>query len=149
MKRIKNGWQRRTAREKRLLTFAGIGLGLLLLFNAWQQLDQWRDRQRLAFEQQRRAIGAFIAQESDLPPPVQSLTLAALNQRASEHGLTLALEAVPNGYRLTAARPVAFQPLMAWLTQLESCCALFARQMVYAREGEQRILVELELTHDR
>ncbi|WP_413676601.1 type II secretion system protein GspM [Pantoea dispersa] len=144
---IKNGWQSRSPREQRLLLLAGISLVAMLIFSAWQQLNQWRDLQRLAFEQEKRALSALIAQAAELPQPAQRITLEEINQRASEQGLALTLAPAPNGYRLTAAQPVAFQPLMQWLTQLENCCALHARQLVYERRADHRILSVLELTH--
>ncbi|WP_449556076.1 type II secretion system protein GspM [Huaxiibacter chinensis] len=145
--RIRNVWHTRTPREQKLLRAAGIGLFVLLIFSLWQQLNQWRDLQRLTFEQEIRALNAFIRQEAALPKPAQHITLSEINQRASEQGLTLALAPMSDGYRLTAEQPVDFKPLMTWLAQLENCCALHAHQLTYERRGEQRILTVLELTH--
>nr|WP_314689476.1 type II secretion system protein GspM [uncultured Pantoea sp.] len=147
MNKIKTVWHSRTQREQRLVMLAGISLLIMLIVSTTQQLSQWRDMQRLAFEQEIRAVSTLIVQEAELPQPTRHLTLEDITRQAREKGFTLEFSAIPEGYRLTTAQPVAFQPLMQWLTQLEQCCALYAHQLTYERREDARFLTTLVLTY--
>ncbi|MFM2480592.1 type II secretion system protein GspM [Celerinatantimonas sp. YJH-8] len=126
---MKQWWQGRSLRERWILGIAG-GLVLILIVyqQGWQRLQNLDQQARRAIDQQQQILiwaqqqgnrlDQVVASNGAPSQPTATFSQTA-NQSATDFGISLTrLQQQQDHYNVWIA-PVAFDPLLSWLAQME------------------------------